>query len=129
MKKLGRFDSDPPSVEGSGGVSADGDTAFELEPAPVFAPFFGLLEGCVGFVLRWLWGTVVRGCELCARTSGAGTVVVASLPVLVPVVLVPTDGASPALGTVVPVLVDGSGSAGAGTFVVVVAAGTEVSVA
>jgi hypothetical protein len=41
MKKLGTFESDPPSVEGSGGVNVDGDTAL------AFAPFLFVagLEG------------------------------------------------------------------------------------
>jgi hypothetical protein len=34
MKKLGTPDSEPVSVEGSGGVSADGDTAFSFAPPP-----------------------------------------------------------------------------------------------
>lgn len=37
MKKLGTPDSDPPSVEGSGGVSEDGDTASVAPFAPVLA--------------------------------------------------------------------------------------------
>jgi hypothetical protein len=36
MKKLGTPDSEPPSVEGRGGVSADGDTAFLFESVPGF---------------------------------------------------------------------------------------------
>jgi hypothetical protein len=57
MKKLGRFDSDPPSEEGSGGVRADGDTAFELAPlTPVFACalFFGLPERGIVVALPWV---------------------------------------------------------------------------
>ncbi len=41
MKKLGTFESDPPSVEGSGGVSAEGDTAL------AFLPVVVLGEDCV----------------------------------------------------------------------------------
>ncbi|HWX88072.1 MAG TPA: hypothetical protein VNX67_07855 [Solirubrobacteraceae bacterium] len=36
MKKLGTPESDPPSVEGRGGVSADGETDFVFDGAPAF---------------------------------------------------------------------------------------------
>ncbi len=44
MKKLGTFESDPPSVEGSGGVSAEGDTALVFLP---FLPVVVLDDDCV----------------------------------------------------------------------------------
>jgi hypothetical protein len=113
MKKLGTFESDPPSVEGSGGVSAEGDTAL------LFLPVMALDGGCVVDGLPWAWVTVVRGCERCVRTSGAGTVVAVDSPVEV------VGGGGVA---VVLVLVGaGSTAGGAGTFVVVVAAAGAVA--
>jgi hypothetical protein len=104
MKKLGTPDSDPPSVEGSGGVSDDGGTPFFVLFTPAGA---GAYE--VGFGL-WTWVTAVGGWECCLRTSGAGTVVVSGAGVAVVLVVV-----------VLVVVVDGGVSAGrdgAGTVVV-----------
>ena len=117
MKKLGTPDSDPPSVDGSGGVSADGDTGF--------APGRLLVGRCAAGVLAWTWASV-GGCACCRRTSGTGGGVVASLVVVV--VVVP-DGAGTGAG--VGVLgVDGAGCDGGGAGTVVVCdAGAEVSCA
>src|ERR1700733_3154377 len=110
MKKLGTFESDPPSVEGSGGVSVEGDAALVFSP---FLPIVALDGDCVVDGLLRAWATVVRGCERCARTSGAGTTVVVDSPAEVvvgwgvAVVLVPVG--------------EGSAAGGAGRFVVVVA--------
>lgn len=59
MKKLGTPDSEPPSVEGSGGVSADGDTAVAFKF--VLAP--GVAGGCPfsWWALPWTWVTTVGG--------------------------------------------------------------------
>jgi hypothetical protein len=81
MKKLGTPDSDPPSVDGTGGVSIDGDTGFAFALGPGFA------GGCAAGELPWAWVTAVRGCDRCVRTSGTGTGVV-SVVVVVPVIVV-----------------------------------------
>jgi hypothetical protein len=119
MKKLGTPPSTPPSVEGSGGVSAKGATALALELAT---------PGCAGAdvdgALPRRWLTAVRGWGCRARTSGAGAVVV--------------SGPGASLGDVSVVVVaigvatageegcDGAGCGGAGT-VVVGGAGAEPS--
>jgi hypothetical protein len=123
MKKLGRFDSDPPNVEGSGGVNAEGDTAFEPAFPFLLAFVLGFVEGRVVVALPWTWVTAVRGCGCWVRTSGAGTVVVASLPVLVPVALASVLASPVVLVVVVLVPLEGSEDGGAGTLVVVVVAG------
>ncbi|HEV7936815.1 MAG TPA: hypothetical protein VGP18_02185 [Solirubrobacteraceae bacterium] len=109
MKKLGTFENDPPSVEGSGGVSAEGATA--LAPAPLLLVFVARDRSGVDDGPIRVWWMVVRGCERCVRTSGAGTVVVDS-----PVEVVVGGGVA------VVLVGEASASGGAGTFVVVVAA-------
>lgn len=118
MKKLGTFESDPPSVEGSGGVSAEGDTALVFLP---FLPVVVLDGGSVEDGLPWACMTVVRGCERCVRTSGAGTVVVVDSPVEV------VGGGGVAVVLVLVLVGAGSAAGGAGTFVVVAAAGAVAS--
>jgi hypothetical protein len=112
MKKLGTPDSDPPSVEGSGGVSAEGATTLVLAFVFVFADIG------VAAALPWTRGAAVRGWGRCVRTSGAGTVVVAGLVAVSVVVVVVGVGVAPG----------GAGCGGAGTVVVAGAGVVEPSV-
>jgi hypothetical protein len=114
MKKLGTPEREPPKVEGNGGVSADGDTAFAFAPAADFVidcPFFLCAPPCA-------WVASVRGGGCCARACGAGTVVTSAcvVVVLAPVVLVPVVGRA------------GSGAGGAGTLVTPSGVDAEASV-
>jgi hypothetical protein len=118
MKKLGTPDSDPPSVEGSGGVSAEGATALAL--VFVFAVVLVFADMGVAAALPWPWGAAVRGWGRCVRTSGAGTVVVPGLvAVSVVVVVVVEVGVQVGLG--------GAGCDGASTVVVGGVGGVEPS--
>jgi hypothetical protein len=106
MKKLGTPASEPPSVEGRGGVSADGDMAFVLALAP--EPVGGDCACSVWALPRTR--VAVRGCRRRARTSGAGTVVVSVVAVVVVV--------GPVVVPVGAVVWDGWDGGGAGTVVV-----------
>jgi hypothetical protein len=105
MKKLGTPVIEPPSAEGSGGVSEEGDTpltfGFALGPEP----------GCpVAVEVPLCDGATVRRWRRCVRTSGAGTTVVVSVVVVVVDVLV--GGAASGVGgagtVVVPEVVGGA---------------------
>lgn len=100
MKKLGTPENeDALNVEGSGGVSADGETAL----APVLA-FPG--RWATGALVRE--GTIVWGWERCVRTSGAGVVVASVVGVVV-------VGVVFGLGVVLVVVVGGADCEGAGS--------------
>ena len=78
MKKLGTPELTAQSVEGSGGVSAEGETAGLCEPV---SAFFSEAVACLGCALAFAGapraGATTVGCWECwALTSGAGTVVV-----------------------------------------------------
>jgi hypothetical protein len=115
MKKLGTPENDDAlSVEGSGGVNADGVTAFVTAGAWAARRAAGAFA-CEGT-------TVARGWERCVRTSGAGAGAV-SVVVVVVVVVVGVDvvvvvvgaGAVFGFGVVLGVVVDDVGSEGAGS--------------
>jgi hypothetical protein len=112
MKKLGTPASDPPSAEGNGGVIADGGTA--LPPPP---PARSVAVGSAGAPPR-AWEPPVRGCVLCLRTIGAGTVVVVVVGATVGAGLVAVGGEAvgvePVTLGVVPAVVVPAGAAGAG---------------
>ena len=135
MKKLGTPDTEPPSVDGKGGVSADGGSglAFAFVPAPDFV--WVRADGLLG----WPRVTTVGGWDCCARTSGAGTIVVSVVVVVLVVVLgrvaVPDGAGSGAggVGTVgdegaVVVSGAGVGVSGSGTVVVVSASAPSVEI-
>jgi hypothetical protein len=121
MKKLGTPDSDPPKVEGSGGVSAEGETACACERASALAsPAAPRFPGGFAFAAPPCpRATTVGCCGRCARTSGAGAVVVSVVVVVgaADVGVVVDAGALVAGGGVLVLVGDGPGVGGAGTVV------------
>jgi hypothetical protein len=122
MKKLGTPESDPPRVEGNGGVSAEGEIAFPFAGACAPAsPLAGCFpEGLAGDGPSRPWTTAVGCWDRCVRTSGAGTVVVS---------VVAVDVGALGVAGVAGLALVGAGSDGGGAGTVVTSeAGAEGSV-